>query len=150
MIPAHQLSCFEHANGSIADDYFADADFSNRHIALPRSLGRASLKNRGSLLLRFRLEPNCTLASARLRYLSLYVDLLPIAGDLDHISVIGRRSKLRDERSAPMSISTRLKSLLDENKIPYSVMTHETAYTAQGVAATMQISGKELAKTVVL
>jgi len=29
-------------------------------------------------------------------------------------------------------------------------MTHTTAYTAQGAAATMQISGKELAKTVVL
>lgn len=46
-----------------------------------------------------------------------------------------------------MSISARLKSLLDENKIPYTVMAHETAYTAQGAAATMQISGKELAKT---
>jgi len=31
-----------------------------------------------------------------------------------------------------MSISTRLKSFLDENKIPYSVMTHMRAYTAQG------------------
>ena len=30
-----------------------------------------------------------------------------------------------------MSISTRLKSFLDENQIPYSVMTHTTAYTAQ-------------------
>src|SRR5215470_6743293 len=49
-----------------------------------------------------------------------------------------------------MSISTRLKGFLDENQIPYSVMTHSTAYTAQGAAATMQISGKELAKTVVL
>ena len=49
-----------------------------------------------------------------------------------------------------MSISTRLKGFLDENEIPYSVMTHSTAYTAQGAAATMQISGKELAKTVVL
>jgi Ala-tRNA(Pro) deacylase len=49
-----------------------------------------------------------------------------------------------------MSISTRLKSFLDENQIPYSVMTHMRAYTAQGAAATMQISGKELAKTVVL
>src|SRR5260370_18966174 len=29
-------------------------------------------------------------------------------------------------------------------------MTHATAYTAQGAAATIQISGKELAKTVVL
>jgi Ala-tRNA(Pro) deacylase len=49
-----------------------------------------------------------------------------------------------------MSISTRLKGFLDENRIPYSVMTHATAYTAQGAAATMQISGRELAKTVVL
>ncbi len=49
-----------------------------------------------------------------------------------------------------MSISILLKSFLDENQIPYSVMTHTTAYTAQGAAATMQISGKELAKTVVL
>ncbi len=49
-----------------------------------------------------------------------------------------------------MSISTRLKGFLDENQIPYSVMTHTRAYTAQGAAATMQISGKELAKTIVL
>src|SRR6266849_607962 len=49
-----------------------------------------------------------------------------------------------------MSISTRLKCFLDENQIPYSVMTHTTTYTAQGAAATMRISGKELAKTVVL
>jgi len=49
-----------------------------------------------------------------------------------------------------MSISIRLKNFLDENQIPYSVMTHIRAYTAQGAAATMQISGKELAKTVVL
>ena len=49
-----------------------------------------------------------------------------------------------------MSMSMRLKNFLDENQIPYSVLTHSTAYTAQGAAATMQISGKELAKTVVL
>ncbi len=49
-----------------------------------------------------------------------------------------------------MRISTRLKGFLDENQIPYSVTTHATAYTAQGAAATMRISGKELAKTVVL
>jgi hypothetical protein len=30
-----------------------------------------------------------------------------------------------------MSISARLKGLLDENKIPYSVMTHETAYSTR-------------------
>jgi Ala-tRNA(Pro) deacylase len=49
-----------------------------------------------------------------------------------------------------MSISTRLKSFLDETQIPYSVMTHTAAYTAQSAAAAMQISGKELAKSVVL
>jgi len=49
-----------------------------------------------------------------------------------------------------MGISARLKTLLDQNKIPYSVMTHQTTYTAQGTAATMQISAKELAKTVVV
>src|SRR5215510_9364991 len=59
-------------------------------------------------------------------------------------------SNAQGERSTPMSISIRLKDFLDENQIPYSVMTHTTAYTAQGAAATMQISGKELAKTVVL
>jgi len=41
-----------------------------------------------------------------------------------------------------MSISVRLKTFLDENQIPYSVVTHTTAYTAQGTAATLQISGK--------
>ena len=49
-----------------------------------------------------------------------------------------------------MSVSTRLKSFLEDNQIAYSVMTHTTAYTAQGAAAAMKISGKELAKTVVL
>jgi Ala-tRNA(Pro) deacylase len=49
-----------------------------------------------------------------------------------------------------MSISVRLKTFLDENEIPYSVVMHTTAYTAQGTAATLQISGKELAKSVVL
>ena len=49
-----------------------------------------------------------------------------------------------------MGIPTRLKTLLDQNKIPYSVMSHQTTYTAQGTATTMQISAKELAKTVVV
>lgn len=49
-----------------------------------------------------------------------------------------------------MSISTRLKNLLDENHVSYTTMAHTTAYTAQGAAATMKVSGKELAKTVVV
>ena len=36
-----------------------------------------------------------------------------------------------------MSISTCLRSFLDETQIPYSVMTHTRTYTAQGAAAKM-------------
>lgn len=49
-----------------------------------------------------------------------------------------------------MSVSTRLKTLLDENHISYTPMVHTTAFTSQGAAATMKVSGKELAKTVVV
>ena len=42
-----------------------------------------------------------------------------------------------------MSVSTRLKSFLEDNQIAYSVMTHTTAYTAQGAAAAMKISGNQ-------
>ena len=48
-----------------------------------------------------------------------------------------------------MSISTRIKQHLEENKIPYSLLTHPSAYTAQGAAAVMHVSGREVAKTVV-
>jgi Ala-tRNA(Pro) deacylase len=49
-----------------------------------------------------------------------------------------------------MSISTRIKTHLEENKIPYTPVTHSSSFTAQGAAAVMHVSGKELAKTVVL
>jgi Ala-tRNA(Pro) deacylase len=49
-----------------------------------------------------------------------------------------------------MSISTRLQKFLDENQVSYTTLPHTTAFTAQGAAAVMKISGKELAKTVVL
>jgi len=49
-----------------------------------------------------------------------------------------------------MSVSARLKSFLDSNQIPYETLSHSTTYTAQGTATLMQISGKEVAKTVVL
>ena len=45
-----------------------------------------------------------------------------------------------------MSIAIRLKGLLDENQIPYSVMTHTTAYTAQGAAARCRSLAKSLPK----
>ena len=49
-----------------------------------------------------------------------------------------------------MSVPARLKSFLDSNQIPYESLSHSTTYTAQGTATLMQISGKEVAKTVVL
>lgn len=44
----------------------------------------------------------------------------------------------------------RLKDYLDQNQVPYVVITHSPAYTAQGVAASAHVKGKELAKTVVV
>lgn len=49
-----------------------------------------------------------------------------------------------------MTVSARLKTFLDDNRIHYTVMTHTPAYTAQAAAATLHVPGKELAKTVVL
>src|SRR5262249_25873252 len=49
-----------------------------------------------------------------------------------------------------MSVSARLKSFLDSNQVPYESLSHSTTYTAQGTATVMQISGREMAKTVVL
>ena len=43
-----------------------------------------------------------------------------------------------------------LRSYLDQNHIRYVVISHSKAYTAQGIAAIAHISGKELAKTVIL
>lgn len=49
-----------------------------------------------------------------------------------------------------MPISARIKNHLEENKIPYSPLTHPSAYTSQGAAAVMHVPGGEVAKTVVV
>lgn len=49
-----------------------------------------------------------------------------------------------------MSIAKRLKEYLDGHGIQYQSCTHSPAYTAQGVAHAQHISGRELAKVVVL
>jgi Ala-tRNA(Pro) deacylase len=49
-----------------------------------------------------------------------------------------------------MTMSARLKTYLDENKVHYTLMSHSPAYTAQAAAATMHVPGKELAKSVVV
>jgi len=43
-----------------------------------------------------------------------------------------------------------LTEYLDEHNIRYTVITHSPAYTAQGIAGLTHISGKELAKTVIV
>lgn len=45
---------------------------------------------------------------------------------------------------------TTLRKFLDGHSIKYVIITHSTAYTAQGVAASAHVSGKELAKTVMV
>src|SRR2546423_9423601 len=44
----------------------------------------------------------------------------------------------------------KLKDFLDREKIKYISIVHSTAYTAQEVAASAHITGKELAKTVIV
>lgn len=45
---------------------------------------------------------------------------------------------------------TKIKEFLDEYNIKYTIIKHSSAYTAQEIAASAHISGKELAKTVVI
>jgi Ala-tRNA(Pro) deacylase len=44
----------------------------------------------------------------------------------------------------------KLKSFLDESGVKYALVSHSPAYTAQEIAATAHIPGKELAKTVIV
>ena len=44
----------------------------------------------------------------------------------------------------------KLKDFLDREKIKYISIVHSTAYTAQEVAASAHITGKELAKTIIV
>lgn len=46
--------------------------------------------------------------------------------------------------------SKKLKEFLDNNKIKYTAVKHSPAYTAQEIAARSHISGKEMAKTVIV
>ena len=44
----------------------------------------------------------------------------------------------------------KLKAYLDENSVKYSVLKHSRAFTAQEVASSVHIKGKEVAKTVIV
>ena len=45
---------------------------------------------------------------------------------------------------------TKIKEFLDEHNIKYTIIKHSSTYTAQEIAASAHISGKELAKTVMI
>lgn len=49
-----------------------------------------------------------------------------------------------------MSMLRRLKEYLNENNIKYVKISHSPAYTAQEIAASIHVPGKELAKTVIV
>lgn len=45
---------------------------------------------------------------------------------------------------------SKLKTFLDSNKVKYVSVTHSPSYTAQEIAASAHVSGKSLAKTVIV
>ena len=49
-----------------------------------------------------------------------------------------------------MSISQRLRDLLDQGGVKYSVVTHPPAFTAQEIAQSLHTPGREVAKVVVI
>ena len=46
--------------------------------------------------------------------------------------------------------SKKLKEFLDANKVKYVSIQHSSAYTAQEIAASAHIPGKDIAKTVII
>jgi Ala-tRNA(Pro) deacylase len=49
-----------------------------------------------------------------------------------------------------MPILTKLREFLEANKVPYSVHSHPTAYTAQEIAALQHVRGRQLVKVVMV
>lgn len=45
---------------------------------------------------------------------------------------------------------SKIRDFLDSHNVKYLVISHSLAYTAQGIAATSHVSGKKLAKTVIV
>ena len=49
-----------------------------------------------------------------------------------------------------MAICEKLENFLKDNRVEYKVVKHPEAYTAQEIAASMHVPGKELAKVVIV
>lgn len=54
------------------------------------------------------------------------------------------------QHGAPMAILSKLREFLDRQKVPYEVLTHRQAFTAQEVAQAQHVHGADLAKVVML
>lgn len=50
----------------------------------------------------------------------------------------------------PMPIASKLREYLEKEGVPFQVISHSPAYTAQEIAAEMHVSGKLVAKAVVM
>src|SRR5215467_1435802 len=66
-----------------------------------------------------------------------------------HTNCVGGPSRSSNHRGGRMPLS-KLRSYLDSHNVKYLVISHSLAYTAQGIAALAHVSGKKLAKTVIV
>jgi len=57
---------------------------------------------------------------------------------------------LPPERGTIMSIPRQISDFLDSQRVPYQYCRHSLAYTAQGLAHAQHVSGKEVAKVVMV
>jgi Ala-tRNA(Pro) deacylase len=67
----------------------------------------------------------------------------------EKLSLLITACHCRKGRSVPMSVK-KLKGFLNDQKVKYVTISHSLAYTAQEIAASAHIHGKDLAKTVIV
>jgi Ala-tRNA(Pro) deacylase len=65
----------------------------------------------------------------------------------NNLFLLDLEKRIKKEMIMP---AKKLKVFLDSNKIKYKTLSHPTVYTAQEIAASAHIPGKELAKTVMV
>jgi Ala-tRNA(Pro) deacylase len=74
--------------------------------------------------------------------------------DIIDSSLFGGKGKIKvgsnKRGKSSMALLSKLKEILDENKVSYEVFNHALAYTAQEIAAKQHCSGNEMAKVVML
>jgi Ala-tRNA(Pro) deacylase len=63
---------------------------------------------------------------------------------------IGGGTTLRAQVLEDAMIAEKIKKFLDDNKVKYVTITHSAAYTANDIAHAAHVSGREMAKTVMV